>query len=318
MLFSSFLSNVTVVTIGLGKNYTHIDRPQWVLDYVNHAGLRDEDVLVVFDGGDTFFTGPRKIQRALAHFIATTAPTAASFDPAAVRHGDATAPILFTCDAPCFMPQIRLLLHEKTRNSIVQCLSFYRRMWMAANAFPNQRLVRGPGTTYRYLSAGGLVARVWALRAATPFYYRVMSKVKRRRWWCDNTIWSFVYVWSIWQNPKIHKGLRLQYGMVSLDYNHSFFLAPHEGVDAVPAIFHLPGPLSRWTLDLPRLINLTSWVHDWNRSSHSFVFGVRRSFPNTLVKVYNTSGHTNFYRYGDICPVKQVTRLDWLTSPQPK
>ncbi|ORC84920.1 expression site-associated gene (ESAG-like) protein, partial [Trypanosoma theileri] len=86
--------------------------------------------------------------------------------------------------------------------------------------------------------------------------------------------------------------------MVSLDYNHSFFLAPHNGVDAVPAILHLPGPLTLWEPTLPQLINLTSWVHELNKSTHSFVSGVRNSLSTTLVKVYNTSGHTNYYRFG--------------------
>ncbi|ORC84730.1 expression site-associated gene (ESAG-like) protein, partial [Trypanosoma theileri] len=239
-------------------------------------------------------------------------------NPTAVRRGDAAAPMLFTCDAPCYMPQIKLLIFRGPKDHRIYCRAFYDQMWRSANAYLNQRLVRGPETTYRYLSAGGFVARVWALRAATPVYYNVMSMVERRRWWCDNTIWSFVYVWSIWQNPRVPKRLRLPYGMVSLDYNHSFFLAPHNGVDAVPAILHLPGPITQWKRYLLRFMQLTSWVHELNKSSHSFVSGVRHSLSTTLVKVYNTSGHTNYYRFGDICPVQNVTRLDWLTSPQPK
>lgn len=94
MLLSSVLSNVTVITVGFGADYSHTARPQWVLDYINDVDLRDDDVVVVFGAADTFFTGPLSVQRAVKHFIATTAPTPAAFNAKKVHLGKATAPVI--------------------------------------------------------------------------------------------------------------------------------------------------------------------------------------------------------------------------------
>ncbi|EAN82217.1 expression site-associated gene (ESAG-like) protein, putative, partial [Trypanosoma cruzi] len=52
MQVSSILSRASVTTIGMGANYTHTSRPSLLLDCITDEGLRDEDVVVVFDGGD--------------------------------------------------------------------------------------------------------------------------------------------------------------------------------------------------------------------------------------------------------------------------
>ncbi|ORC85472.1 expression site-associated gene (ESAG-like) protein, partial [Trypanosoma theileri] len=159
------MSNVSVVTIGIGMKYTHAKRPQWVLEYMEQEGLRDDDVVVVFDGGDTVFTGASRVQQAVDYFMAKTAPTAAKFDATAVQNGKATAPLLFAAHPLCSTPQLELVVTEGPRDSIEKCQWFYKSMFDVAESIPGQRIVQTRGT-YVYLNAGGYVGRVWALRTA--------------------------------------------------------------------------------------------------------------------------------------------------------
>ncbi|KAF5216173.1 hypothetical protein ECC02_011083 [Trypanosoma cruzi] len=110
MQVSSILSRESVTTIGMGANYTHTSRPSLLLDCIADEGLRDEDVVVVFDGGDTMFTGPLGIKQAVEDFVATTAPTVDAFNATAVHRGEAAAPLLFESDPVCYAPQMELIV----------------------------------------------------------------------------------------------------------------------------------------------------------------------------------------------------------------
>ncbi|ESL05765.1 hypothetical protein TRSC58_06573 [Trypanosoma rangeli SC58] len=176
MMLSAILSNVSVVSIGLGGKYKHSVRPAWLLDYMDDAGLRDEDVVVMFDGGDTFFTGPLGVKRAVEGFLATTAPSADAFNATAVHQGEATAPLLFESDPACWAPQIDLVVPLGPEDHFSRCFWYYERVWKAANSSPGQRLVRPPPWEYRHLAAGGMVGRVWAFREASKAYANLFGE----------------------------------------------------------------------------------------------------------------------------------------------
>ncbi|ESL05802.1 hypothetical protein TRSC58_06536 [Trypanosoma rangeli SC58] len=221
MMLSAILSNVSVVSIGLGGKYKHSVRPAWLLDYMDDAGLRDEDVVVMFDGGDTFFTGPLGVKRAVEGFLATTAPSADAFNATAVHQGEATAPLLFESDPACWAPQIDLVVPLGPEDHFSRCFWYYERVWKAANSSPGQRLVRPPPWEYRHLAAGGMVGRVWAFREASKAYANLLARSDK--WWCDQSLWALLFVWSVTRDPIVDAGLRIRYGLLSLNYNNLFF-----------------------------------------------------------------------------------------------
>ncbi|ORC82373.1 expression site-associated gene (ESAG-like) protein [Trypanosoma theileri] len=316
MQLSSIMSKVSVVTIGVGMNYTHTKRPQWLLEYINQEGLRDHDVVVVFDGGDTFFTGVSRVQRAVDYFMARTAPTAAKFDATAVQNGNATAPLLFASDSLCFTPQLEFVVTEGPRDYIEKCHWFYKSMFAVAGSIPGQRLVRLKGVKYRYLNAGGFVGRVWALRTAFAVYARVAAM--HRNWTCDQSIWSLLHVLSLWQKPDLPQHLRLPYGILSLDYDHEFFCNARYKHPAFSAIHHFPGSMLTWRRILPRYLRRTTWFYELQQKPRLLEETKRLLRCAKLVKVRGADGLTRTHHYGRVCSIGDALSATWLMSPLEK
>ncbi|ORC90296.1 expression site-associated gene (ESAG-like) protein [Trypanosoma theileri] len=316
MLLSSFLSNVSVISIAYGRNYTHTHRPQWILNYIDREGLREDDIVVVFDGGDTLFTGAQRVQQALTHFMATTAPTAEAFDAAAVHRGEASAPILFSSESFCYAPQLELVIRKGPKPHYRKCLWFYTRMWKAAAITQNRRLSQQKKKEYRFLTSGGYVGRVWALRAATLAYTRLLET--RSDWWCDQSIWTLLYIWSVSQVPGVPTEQRIPFGFIDLDYNKIFFISPSKGAFTNSAIFHFPGPMDGWQPFLPKIINHTLWIKEIYYSPQSLRSVRCRVLSEAFVKVQDAYGYTHAYRYGNLCPAKDALKLSWLASAFPK
>ncbi|RNF02971.1 ESAG-like protein [Trypanosoma conorhini] len=255
MMLSAILSRVSLASIGFGGNYSHTVRISWLLNYMEEAGLRDEDVVVMFDGGDTFFTGLLAAKRAVEGFMTKTAPSADAFNATAVHRGEASAPMLFSAEPPCFAPQVDLVVQYGPEGDYERCCWFYERLWKAANSSADQRLVQSPPSGFRYLTAGGMVGRVWAIREASKAYASLLAKSDE--WWCDQSIWALLFMWSVTQDPVVDPALRIRYGLLSLDYNNSFFLTPRKGLFGSPAIIHFPGAYTQWRKKLPGLLNYT-------------------------------------------------------------
>ncbi|KEG12367.1 expression site-associated gene (ESAG-like) protein [Trypanosoma grayi] len=316
MLVSSVLSNVSVVSIGFGRNYTHVDRQAWILEYLRQEGLRDDDVVVVFDGADTLFTGTDKIQRALEHFLTTTAPTADTFDATAILQGKMSSPMQFSSDALCYAPQIHLIVPEGPERPKTKCFWLYARMWKAVLSPNNQYLANLQRKKYRFLCAGGYVGRVWAVRAASRAYTSLVAS--RSDWWCDQSVWTLLYVWSLGQDSGVASNLRLPRGILSLDYNHSFFFAPYKRAFAIPAILHLPGKARGWRRHLSHILQRASWVHEVYRTPQALAEAKSLFQSGTSVKVLALDGHMYNHRFGDLCPAGDALNFSWLSYPLEK
>ncbi|RNE99817.1 expression site-associated gene (ESAG-like) protein [Trypanosoma conorhini] len=186
---------------------------------------------------------------------------------------------------------------------------------MAASSSADQRLVRSPPSEYRHLAAGGMVGRVWAIREASKAYAKLLAKSDK--WWCDQSIWALLFVWGVTQDPTVDAALRTRYGLLSLDYNNSFFLTPRKGLFGSPAIIHFPAPISWWRNELPGLLNYTQWFHPL-QSSPTFAQETRELLQNTSVKVYGANRRANITRFPDLCSLKDVLDPQWLSQPQEK
>ncbi|RNF01327.1 expression site-associated gene (ESAG-like) protein [Trypanosoma conorhini] len=315
MMLSAILSRVSVVSIGFGGNYSHTVRISWLLSYIEEAGLRDEDVVVMFDGADTFFTGPLAAKWAVEGFVTATAPSADAFDATAVHRGEASAPMLFSAEPPCFAPQVDLVVQYGPEGDYERCCWFYERLWKVAGSSADQRMVQSPPSGFRYLSAGGMAGRVWAIREASKAYASLLAKSDK--WWCDQTIWALLYVWSVTQDPVVDPALRIRYGLLSLDYNNSFFLTARYGRFRPSAILHFPGTVRVWRNRLRKLLLYTQWFHPL-RCYPTFAQETRALLQNASVAVYDVNRRENAVRFPDVCSLKDVLNRRWLSRPQPK
>ncbi|ORC85482.1 ESAG-like protein [Trypanosoma theileri] len=285
------------------------------MEYMEQEGLRDDDVVVVFDGGDTVFTGASRVQQAVDYFMAKTAPTAAKFDATAVQNGKAVAPLLFAAHHMCFTPQLELVVTEGPGDFVKKCQWFYKSMFDVAESIPGQRMVRSKGLQI-YLNAGGYVGRVWALRTAFAAYAGVAAM--HRNWTCDQSIWAPLQVWSILQKPEVPSHLRLPYGIMSLDYNHQFFYNARKKHPAFSAILHFPGRILAERRFLPRYIRSTTWFHELQQDARLLEETRRLLRDAKLVKVRGADGLTHTHHYGRVCSVEDALNTTWLMSPLEK
>ncbi|RNE96122.1 expression site-associated gene (ESAG-like) protein [Trypanosoma conorhini] len=310
MMLSAIVSRVSVVSIGFGGNYSHTVRISWLLNYMEEAGLRDEDVVVMFDGGDTFFTRPLWAKEAVKDFLAKTAPSADAFNATAVHRGEASAPMLFSTEPKCWAPQVDLVVPSGPEEQYERCRWFYERLWKVANSSADQRLVQSPPSGFRYLTAGLMVGRVWAIREAFKAYASLLAKSDK--WWCDQTIWALLFVWSVTQDPVVDPALRTRYGLLSLDYNNSFLLIPRYTPFGSPAIIHFAGPIYIWWRLLPIYLNYTDWFQPL-RQSPTFAQEARDLLQTTTVAVFDVKGRESATRFSDVCSLKDVLDPQWLS-----
>ncbi|RNF03563.1 expression site-associated gene (ESAG-like) protein [Trypanosoma conorhini] len=331
MVASAILSNVTVVTVGHGEKYAHTRRVFWVAQYIEAAGLRDEDVVVSYDGADTLLTGALTVQRAVERFIATTAPSFENFAPEAVQRAEATAPLLFTAESNCYHPQ--LTGSVKWGLSKGRCISAYKRvegfLLRQKNALVGDRRNR-----LHFLNAGGYVARVWALKQAF-MSYRALIRLKKL--WCDQSAWGMLYLWSISRDASVSPTVRVPFGLIGLDFHNSFFLSLHgislgrsirlfspsaieevvvegklpfppffeiRGVPrATPVVLHFNG-IGRGGVGLrEKLRNHTSWFVEAHRTEAALLKAKEGLQSDARVILHGIGGKGKEVRYSDVCRV---------------
>ncbi|EKF39543.1 expression site-associated gene (ESAG-like) protein [Trypanosoma cruzi marinkellei] len=218
MMASAMLSNVTVVSVGYRQAYQHVIRAQWVWQYLESEGLHDDDVVVSFDGADTVFIGALPIQRAVRHFIDTSAPSFGAFDPEAVRRGEATPPLLFAAEGNCY--HLQMTNSHNWEASKGKCVSVYKRFEQVMESDGKRVAAGRKKNRMHFLNAGGYVTRVWALKRALAAYRALL---RSGNFWCDQSIWGMLYLGQ--RLPRIHASseTRLPSGLMGLDSDNNFF-----------------------------------------------------------------------------------------------
>ncbi|EKF26065.1 expression site-associated gene (ESAG-like) protein [Trypanosoma cruzi marinkellei] len=180
------------------------------------------------------------------------------------------------------------------------------------NASADQRMVPFTSTEELFLNAGGMVGRVWAIREALKAYKKIFGLTDK--WWCDQSIWALLYVWSLTQTTNVSLDFRIPYGILNLDYHHVFFQVPYGEVVSHPAVIHLPGPQRIWTARMPELMNHTTWFSKLTSPPQKMRDGLTQ-LSNLFVKIVNCNGETRFRRFGALCSFRKVTDPDWILSP---
>ncbi|PBJ75498.1 expression site-associated gene (ESAG-like) [Trypanosoma cruzi cruzi] len=330
MMASALLSNVTVASVGFRQAYHHITRALWVWRYVESEGLRDDDVVVSYDGADTVFIGALAVQRAVRRFIDSTAPTFEAFDPEAVRRGEATAPLLFSAEGNCY--------HLQMTNSHIwdvskgRCISAYKRFEEVLVSSKKAALAGRKNRRMHFLNAGGYVARVWALRRALVAYRALL---RFGGFWCDQSVWGMLYLGPSLPHIYASSEMRLPSGLMGLDFDNTFFfcfngmqvgsdvrLASPLSIEqvaargkppfpsffeivgvprATPAIIHFNGMGGDGVTLLKSLRNYTSWFVEAHRTD-AVLLKVKAWLRNEArVKVYGANGEGSEVYYHQLC-----------------
>ncbi|CBH17047.1 expression site-associated gene (ESAG) protein,putative [Trypanosoma brucei gambiense DAL972] len=199
MIVSSILTNVSVATVGMGGWYGHVSRWLWLYRYLRQKKMSEGDVIVIFDGGDTVFTGEDVREEAVKHFLDTTPKIPEAFNETAILRGEMTPPMLFTAEKGCATPQLNIMVKPEGRSEFQNCKKLFDDAMDATRGVGVENILRVNESGRSYLNGGGVIARVWALKEALKVFFNL-----RRQsliWLCDQTIWTIVLTWSV-SRPK--------------------------------------------------------------------------------------------------------------------
>eukprot|EP00755_Sulcionema_specki_P029771 Sspe_Gene.92864::Locus_65627_Transcript_1_1_Confidence_1.000_Length_1169::g.92864::m.92864 len=176
MLISAVANNFTIDHPAWGESYLHAKRIGWVLDAVAH--LPDDQVVTVNDGTDILFNGSPDVM--LRRFLREERDTGKS--------------LIFNAERSCYAQQA---FEAKCSKSCMwalrkaRCISAYREtLWRNGTKGISK---------WRYLNAGALIGRVWAIRkfftsVARLTFSDANHRVVRKGIWCDQSMITKVLV----------------------------------------------------------------------------------------------------------------------------
>jgi hypothetical protein len=186
------------------KGFSFTKRTRLLVSYAEREGLTDADVIVATDA-DAVMSG----EDAESFFAAFVASTAASeeehmtYSVRDIRTGKRQTPIIFSAEATCWA-------FNTFRGS--GCVPGYQRIydmrerWVTSS---NESLQRNFNKhAFKYLNAGVMVARVWALRELeTVFHSFALTHRPRRKWrqWhCDQSAFAALHLDLLWWELESH------------------------------------------------------------------------------------------------------------------
>ncbi|EAN78345.1 expression site-associated gene (ESAG) protein, putative [Trypanosoma brucei brucei TREU927] len=314
MLVSSLVVGIDVITIGLDGVYHHTSRPHWLLNYIESAGLSDDDVIVTFDGADTVFVNKHNLQCAISKFISTTPSKPENFDEEKILKGVQKSPLLFTAERGCFASQLSVLFSIRGRKHEKRCERFYRGEISKAKATGAERVMRMPKSGRAYLNAGGVIGRVWAFKEAIGGFSKLREKSDR--WWCDQTIWTILFAWSVNQQDTGGKAVHLRKGLISLDYDARYFLIPSYTSPIRSMILHFSGLIRDWKWWFPGVVRRLVWIQRmrddvYQRDSRSLL-------TKTSLTIYGAKGEKYIRKFADVCNVDEAVDYTWLSTVRSK
>jgi hypothetical protein len=231
-------------------------------------GLSDADVIVATDA-DAVMSG----EDAESFFAAFVASTAASeeehmtYSVRDIRTGKRQAPVLFSGESSCW--------HWETFTR-KECPAGYEKVYEVREewvATANVSLQRGynRANPYKYLNAGVMVTRVWALRLLKTLFLNFARSQKPRRkfrnltdWWCDQSAFGGMYLDLIWWELRSNaldgapKRLSASLWQESL-YPPKTPLAPGRGPHGLPAGFLGVDQATRLSMTIEPLMNRHGW-----------------------------------------------------------
>lgn len=188
MLLSAAMSGIEIHNIGWKHSYAHNKRPGWVLQWISQKGLKDDDIVIFNDGGDTVFSGvpTTEMVRQFLRIERGESESSSGGGPS----------LIFNAEANCYHQQAFGGSAWGVKKG--RCLTAYKRY------NPTVR------SKFRYLNGGAWIGRVRAIR-------QVLGEVKAifdrdSSLWCDQSMYGKLLLSGKYSN------------ILGLDYNTSIFL----------------------------------------------------------------------------------------------
>ncbi|RHW72450.1 expression site-associated (ESAG) protein [Trypanosoma brucei equiperdum] len=312
MLMTAVVTNVSVISIGMGGNYSHTIRANWLLNFLDDEVLHDDDVLVMFDGADTLFTDGIHRKRKLDHFIKMSPPLPTFFNQTAIYRGDAWPPMLHTAEPDCYAPQLNITYNPKNESHWDRCARFYAMGLSEAKSIGVERLLGLPPPVRGHLNSGGIVGRVWAYKEAFSVFLQLREA--STEWWCDQSIWAALFIWSVGSATGVDPKYIIRRGIISLDYDKRYFYYPTDEYDTSSVLLHFTGAPDRWTHYFPEYFVRLPWYRNLMGNS-TYRHNVVAALRNTSIITYNYTRERIVRKYEDICDVEQMTDPEFLVYP---
>lgn len=194
------MAGVSLDVIGLGWTwFSFIRRMEIVRSFLDLANVAGDDVVVVADV-DALWSG-ESVEDALAAFVASTAASAAehaTYRVRDIREGRRQPPVLFGAEYNC--------MHAQAYPSRHLCSTGYDVIDAMMASWAQQEGVPLPAehrrtNPFRFLNAGVVVARAWALRrvwAAASAFMKSHTFYAGEEWWCDQSVFGSLYLQLRW------------------------------------------------------------------------------------------------------------------------
>lgn len=194
------MAGVALDVVGVGWAwFTFARRMELVASFLEQAGASEDDVVVSMDA-DAVLSG-EDVQDALAAFAASTAATAdehATYAVRDIRLGRRQPPVLFSAEYNC--------MHAQAYAQRYLCPTGYDEIDEQMQQWSQRANVSLPSehrhvNPLRYLNAGVVVARVWALRrvwAAARAFMATHTFYEGDEWWCDQSVYASLYLQLRW------------------------------------------------------------------------------------------------------------------------
>lgn len=194
------MAGVPLEVIGVGWTWFSFSRRMEILrSFLDLSNVTDDDVVVSMDA-DAILSG-EDVYDSLAAFVASTASNVTEHETYPVRdirRGRRQPPVLFGAELNC--------MHAQAYPSRHLCPTGYdavdgmMQTWAVQAGVPLPSPHRGVNP-FRYLNAGVVVARVWALRcvwAAARDFMATHNFYEGDEWWCDQSVLGSLYLQLRW------------------------------------------------------------------------------------------------------------------------
>jgi hypothetical protein len=195
------MAGVPLEVVGVGWTwFAFTRRMELICSFLDQDGnVTDEDIIVVMDA-DALLSG-EDVYDTLAAFAASTATSVeehATYSLRDIRLGRRQPPVLYSAEYNC--------MHAQAYASRHLCRAGYdtidemMQTWSQQSGVPLPSEHRGTNP-FRYLNAGVVVARVWALRRVWAAAKAFMSShvfYAGDEWWCDQSVLGSLYLQLRW------------------------------------------------------------------------------------------------------------------------
>ncbi|KPI88925.1 hypothetical protein ABL78_1970 [Leptomonas seymouri] len=194
------MAGVPLNVIGVGWSWFAFTRRMEILrSFIDQDGVAGEDILISMDA-DAILSG-EDVYESIAAFVASTAASVDEHDTYSVRDirlRRRLPPVLFSAEYNCMHAQAYPSRHlcPTGYNVIDEMMNAWS--LVAGAPLPSEHRQVNP---FRYLNAGVVVARVWALRrvwAAAQAFMSSHVPYEGQEWWCDQSVLGSLYLQLRW------------------------------------------------------------------------------------------------------------------------